>query len=256
VISDASNLDDSADRLADRFRSDSKVSVVKRGGERAWVSHANLLLEESDTELFCWMPQDDLVLSSAYFENLVDALDRNPDRVLAFPSVCRRVKQGWLAGREPEPAPYRRPPIVLGSEPPDVEAVKLLRSWNMALGCWRGVFRRRLARPIPETADCPDLIWTFSLALEGNFVEVPEAGYLKRLHRDSALHSMAWQGAGTAEALYRAEVSSRMSRDPERGAQIMVEVRRHLRRHRFLRQEMAARRVGAALLGKPRPIYE
>ena len=256
VISDASRLDDTADRLADHFREDARVSVICPTGITGWVAHANLLLEQADTELFCWMPQDDLISPPDYFELLAEALDRNPDRVLAFPSVCRRVRRGWLRSRELEPAPYRQPPIPLGEESPDVEAVKMLRYWNMALGGWRGVFRRPLARPIPETTYCPDLIWTFSLALEGNFVEVPDARYLKRLHRDSALHSMRWQGERTAESLYAAEVSGRMSGQPERAAEVMREVRRHLRRHRFFRQEAVVRRAGAALLGRPRPIYE
>lgn len=256
MISDASQLDDTLDRLADRFRGDSRVTVLRHDRKLGWIEHANLLLERSGTELFCWMPQDDLVSPADYFSLLVDALDENEDRVLAFPLVCRRVKRGWLAPQELEPAPYRRPPVELGARPSDVEAVTMLRSWNMALGCWRGVFRRDLARPIPDTADRPDLIWTFSLALAGSFIEVPEAVYLKRLHRGSARLSMKWDGAASAEALYRAEVESRLGGRPERVEEVMAEVRRYLRSHQFLRQRMAVRRVGAAVLGRPRPVYE
>ncbi len=256
VISDASGLDGSPERLARIFAGDDRVEVVRRDTELNWIEHCNLLLREATTEYFCWMPQDDLVSPEGYFDLLTAALDNNPDRVLAFPTVLRRVSEGRLRRREVEPLAYRRPPIELGRRPPEAEAVDLLRRWNMGLGCWRGVFRSELARAIPETDAAADLIWAFSMALSGYFIEVPEARYLKRLHNGSAHRRMRWQGKQEARRLYEAEVRARIADSPERRAGILNAVDSHLMRHRYVRSTHRVRSAGAFILKGRRPVLE
>ena len=256
VISDASNLDDAPALLARHFAGDGRVSVIERQQPLDWIAHANLLLAESRTEYFCWMPQDDLVLPDDYFELLAGTLDRHPDRVLAFPTVLRRVRRGRLRAREADPLPYRRPPIELGCRPPEEEAADLLRKWNMGLGCWRGVFRRDVARPIPRTDDSADLVWTFSMALAGHFIEVPEARYLKRLRRDSTHRQMRWQGREHARRLYEAEVEARLVDSPGRMATTMKQVDRHLAWHRHFRTMRSLRSAAAFVVEGRRPIFE
>lgn len=256
VISDASHLDDAAGKLEDRYRSDPRVMVRTRPDKLHWTQHTDLLLREADTEYFCWMPQDDLIEPDDYFESLVSSLDRNPDRALAFPTVYRKATIGRLRRRPIGEVAYREPPFLLGEEDAPKEAVRMLREWNMALSCWRGVFRRSLARPVPMTDDCADLIWVFSLALAGNFIHVRRARYLKRFHRGSALHSMPWEGMSSAMDLYRREIDARIGSDPELAAQVAREVRRYLPRHRFGRLAHRFRPVGAFALNRPRPVYE
>ncbi len=255
VISDASRLDDTADRLAEIYRSDPRVSVVSRAVTVGWVEHANQLLEEASTELFCWMPQDDLVSPDNYFEILVSALDDDPERVLAFPTVVRRISKGWARRREPGPAPFRSPPTDLGGKPAGAAAVKLLRAWNLGLA-WRGVFRTTAARRIPDTSFCPDVLWAFSMALAGNLAWVPEARYLKRYHRGSALHSMDWQGMESAKRLYRTEVEARLGDEPERARRVMKDVSRFLALYQFRSQYMQLRSLAAGMLGVSRTAYE
>ena len=256
VLSDASHLDDAIERLEQSYRTDHRVEVVSRPGTLDWVQHANLLLEEAETEYFCWMPQDDLVNPPGYFELLVAALDGNPDRVLAFPTVLRKATTGRLRKRPAGEVAYAPPPFELGQSPPEVEAIRMLQEWNMALGCWRGVFRRELARPVPETSDCADLVWVFSMALAGNFIAVEEARYLKRFHRGSAMHSMRWQGMAEAMDLYRKEVETRIGKDPETAEFVLGEVRRYLNRHRWEQIAHRLRPLGAFALNRPRPVLE
>ncbi len=85
------------------------------------------------------------------------------DRILASCRVFRDATTGRLRKRPIGEVAYRPPPIELGQASPAEEAIRMLREWNMALACWTGVFRTDQARPIPETDDCADLVWTFSM---------------------------------------------------------------------------------------------
>ncbi len=255
VISDASHLDDSLDRLADRFRGDHRITVISRPEQLDWRGHANLLLDEATTDFFCWMPQDDLLSPELYFELLVDALEADAGRVLAFPTVLRRVTRGRIVRREVGPVRFPPPPVELGSGRPEIEAVEMLRRWNMAVA-WRGVFRRVSARPIPPTVDAPDLAWAFSLGLAGHFVEVPEARYLKRFHRDSAHRSMKSEGLARAVELYRLEVEARLGDDPEIRDQVLGQLNRILARRRFGQMINPLRRAGRFLADAPRVVFD
>ena len=256
VISDATHRDDAVGRLAETLGDDRRVEVKSRPEKLDWIRHANLLLAEAETPFFCWMPQDDMV-SPDYFELLVSALDEYPDRVLAFPTVVRKVTKGRLRTRAVGEIPYPPPPIELGEARPEEEAVRLLNEWNLALGCWRGVFRTSVARPAPATVDCADLVWAFSMALAGNFIEVEEARYLKRFHRGSALHSMRWQGMSSAMNLYRVEVEARLGTNPARVDPVMAGVQRYLRfKHRLIMYTLRLRPLAALALDRPRPALE
>ncbi len=256
MISDATRLDDAADRLADHYRGDPGVQVKSRRETLTWSEHANLLLAEADTRYFCWHPQDDLVSPGEYFELLVSALERDPDRVLAFPAVYRKVTVGRFRRRPAGEIAYRQPEFELGRARPEEEAVRMLREWNMALGCWRGVFRTDRARPIPQTDDCADLVWVFSMALAGSFIAVEEARYLKRFHRSSAINSMRWEGMAKALDLYRAEIEARIGPDPSAVQPVLREVRRYLRRHRLVRVLHPLRPLGTFVLNRPRAVRE
>ena len=255
VISDASLLDDSLEQLSDHFRGDGRVSFRPRANALSWHEHANLLLDEATTEFFCWMPQDDLVFPERYFDLLVSALEQAPGRVLAFPTVLKRVTRGRIVRREVGPVSFPPPPIELGSGPPETEALEMLRSWNIALA-WRGVFRRTHARPIPATEDAADLAWTFSMALAGGFIEVPEASYLKRFHRQSAHRAMKPERAGRTAELYRREVDARLGDDPGKRDRVLGELNRILARRRYARMLNPVRRAGRYAADAPRVVFE
>ncbi len=256
IISDASGLDDSVERLAVTYAADPRVSVINRDKCLDWREHANLLLAEADTEMFCWMPQDDLVSPDSYFESLVEALDSQPGKSLAFPRVMKRVTTGRVLRREVGLVSFPSPPICLGTDSAESEALEMLDRWNIAMA-WRGVFRRKLARPIPPTTDAPDLIWTFSMALAGNFIEVPEARYLKRFHRQSAHRTvMRRESASRVAALYRDEVDARFGEEPERRDAVLAELRPVLARRRRARMVRPLRRARRFAANTPRVVFE
>ncbi|MBK8293602.1 MAG: glycosyltransferase [Solirubrobacterales bacterium] len=256
IISDASGLDDSVERLAVTYAADPRISVVSRDQSLDWREHANLLLAGADTEYFCWMPQDDLVSPDSYFESLVGALDSHPGRSLAFPRVVKRVTTGRLRRREIGLNSFTLPPICLGTDSAESEALEMLGRWNIAMA-WRGVFRRKLARPIPPTTDAPDLIWTFSMALAGNFIEVPEAQYLKRFHRQSAHRTvMRRESASRVAALYGDEVAARFGGEPRKRDAVLAELRPVLARRRRARMVRPLRRARRFAANTPRVVFE
>ena len=186
----------------------------------------------------------------------VEALDSRPDSVLAFPTVLRKATTGRLRRKPIGEVAYGSPPIELGQRPPEQEAVRMLNEWNMALFCWRGVFHRDMARPIPETDDCADLIWTFSMALAGHFAQVDEARYLKRFHRGSGVDTMGWRGMSSAMDLYRLEIEARLGRNSAETRQVLAEVRRYLDRHRLIQLAGSLRGLGTFALNRPRAVRE
>lgn len=255
VISDASHLDDSAARLRELYADDEWVTVVSRPGSTGWCEHANRLLEEADTEYFCWMPQDDLLHPDGYFDLMVSALDDNPERSLAFPSIYKRVTRGRFLKREIAPVRFPSPPLKLGQSPPVAEALAMLDSWNLGLA-WRGVFRTRLARPLPPIDDAPDQIWTFSMALAGSLVEVPDAIYLKRFHRQSAHRRMTIEPPSRLTGLFRSEIEVRLANDPVLASTTVAEVDRLLKRRHLRRRVEPVARAWRFASNQPRVVFE
>jgi hypothetical protein len=215
VISDASGLDRAAERLAGLFRGDPSVEVIERSDRLDWVSHCNLLLDEAETEYFCWFPQDDLPISDRYFERLIEPLDRDPEVAVAVPTIfcvlgrgrtrrrpefLERFKTGLRGDRSQAGIHHRE-----GSDGRDSLGV-----------IWKGAFRRSLGRPMPQTGSgvASDIGWSFSMLLAGRIDEVPDALYLKRMHRQSATYlNDSTKGEQFRESLI-GEIEARM---PESG---------------------------------------
>jgi hypothetical protein len=230
--------------------------VLVRDHQLDWIDHMNLLLSESVATYFCWLPQDDLVGPGGgeYFELLLAALDEDPAAVLAFPAVWRRITSGRLNRRPAGELPYRPPPFPLGRDSPQDEAVALLARWNLGFA-WRGIFRRSAARPIPRTRTSADAIWTYSMALSGHLVEVPDAKYLKRFHPGSAHLTMEAESLAVMQAAYRAEVLARTDPGPER-QRVLGRTRRAVLRSHLRQKTSGMRRAAGLVIDHPRAQVE
>ena len=259
VISDASGLDDSAERLSALLATDPGVSVVKRPRHLDWVSHCNLLLAEAETEFFCWLPQDDLVLSDDYFERLVDLLRDDPEAVLALPNVHAVFGRGRIR---------RRPEFIsrlvgsTGSAPLRFRAAEpeaLFGSRRLGIP-WRGIFRRERSRPMPpiEVGTSSDVVWIFSMLLSGDLVEATDALYLKRWHRESATYRMGGSSLESIGPLLRTEMEARHLNSDFDRERILADSERYIE----LRRESQPREPGIAgkalrrLANEPLPFFE
>ncbi len=215
VISDASGLDDSAARLEELLAGSPNVKVVTRGERLDWVAHCNLLLEEAVTEFFCWLPQDDILMSDRYFEPLVESLNRDPGVAVALPAVFSVHGRGRFHPR-PEFLVRRRSVLRAERDGGGVDFSIASRPPGSLGVIWKGTFRRSMARPMPvvRQGTFSDVAWAFSMALAGGIVEVPDAIYLKRLHSQSATYlTKQTSGADLLEAL----VGEANARFPEGG---------------------------------------
>jgi len=260
VISDASGLDDSATRLEDMFAGNPIVEVVKRPDHLDWVSHCNLLLEEAGTEYFCWLPQDDILMSDRYFEPLVEALDKDPGVAVALQTVFSVHGRGRFR-RRPEFLVRRRSVLRDEQDGGGVDLSIASRPLGSLGSIWKGTFRRDLARPMPAFAQgtSSDVAWAFSMALAGEIVEVSNAAYLKRQHRQSATYMMK----PTSDAqLHEALVGEVNARFPDggdargRALEMADRVVASAVTARARYQPGVLRKVVRRLANEPRPYYE
>jgi hypothetical protein len=276
VLSDATHEDDALGRLEQRFGDDPRVVFRRREERLDWREHCNLLLDESEAEYFCWMPQDDAVGPDDYFALLVAALEADEDAVLAFAPSSIPVRRGRGSPLKVRrnlylPIPHSdvsrrdgrlidiKPPetLTLGHAPPEEDALWLLENWPIAIA-WRGVVRRALARPIPanNSSDHTDSLWAFSIALAGQLVCVEETRYFKRFHQTSAHQGFSsWRPWDQAD-LYRAEVEARLGAGTERSEGVLDELEGFYRRRRWWQVRNAIGKLWDWIIDKPRIAVE
>jgi glycosyltransferase involved in cell wall biosynthesis len=132
----------------------------------------------SDSEYFQWAAHDD-VHEPRFLEACVDALDRNPSAILAFPRV-------QFIGPDGAPCGERERAVALGSPDAATRYRALLPSYD----CLEifGVIRRTALRRRPVIGFHPDGdgVLLAALALEGRFHEVPEVLFHSRRHPGQA----------------------------------------------------------------------
>jgi len=191
LLSDRHGEVDAVEVLARHFTADSRVRVLVAHDRLNWVDHYNLLMRSASGKYVMWMPHDDLY-PGGYVSQLVTALERHPDAVLAY----GRLETISVDG-SPVPGPIRS---VLPVDPKDPwsvgVALRLLFFWNIWI-TFRGLMRREIVmqwalfiRPTLDLVEA-DVYWLFALALKGRFCFVPECFCTKRFHSTSA--SAPWK---------------------------------------------------------------
>ncbi|MFM9042934.1 MAG: glycosyltransferase family A protein [bacterium] len=276
VVSDATHEDDALDQLQARLGGDPRVVFRPRAERLDWREHCNLLLAESESEYFCWMPQDDAVGPDDYFSLLVEALEGDPGAVLAFAPMSVPVRRGRgnpmrvrrnlhlpvprsdVRRRETRSIDIKPPPtLALGKTSPEEEALLLLEHWPIGVA-WRGVVRRSLARAIPanDSSDHTDSLWSFSIALAGRLACVEGTRYFKHYHETSAHQGFAPWAPWDQANLYRAEVEARLGAGSDRSEVVLAELEGFYRRRRWWRVKNAIGKIGDWIIDKPRIAVE
>jgi hypothetical protein len=194
VVSDASGIDDTLDRL--------RRDIPERPGLRyvepvavgsGWVAHCNHLLSEARTPYFMWLPHDDEI-GADWVRRSEETLEQQPKAILATGSI--------VALDRPDSAPYpSRITLTERFAAPD-RSERVLSGVRAAvygdtsqLGLvFRSVFRRDLACPLPTDppgGEWADILWAIRMLVRGYFADVPGAEYGKRWHPENT-HS-AWR---------------------------------------------------------------
>lgn len=179
VVSDATGLDDTWERLRARHPDLPVTWLGPRSLEAGWVAHCNDLLARADTELAMWLPHDD-DLTADWVTAAQAALDAAPDAVMAVGPLAAEGETG--------PPRYAVHPGLASPDPASRvgDALRCITgSASALLGMtFRGVHRVDRAVPLPSYeagGDWCDVLWALEMVARGPVVAT-EAVYVKRWH--------------------------------------------------------------------------
>ena len=181
LISDRHREDDAIECLQQEFSLDQRFRFLIGEDRLDWRSHYNLLLSEASGEYFIWVSHDDSY-SADYIMRLVEALEKNPDAIMAYGQVERIDLNG-------KPLTYAPSRIHHHDGPPGVlTAYRIVTSAGLQ---FHGVFRRSLLvdrelyiRPTASNI-AADMLWLFTVAMIGRMVFVESCTFFKRYYPSS-----------------------------------------------------------------------
>ena len=169
LISDDASPDNTA-AVCEQFATrHANCRLIRQQKNLGWIGNVNALLQAADGDMYFFAFHDD-VLAPEYVAKLVEALENNPDAIMAFSDVELTYQDGTqerCAFQDLRGAPVDRAMSVASRE----------RNWWVPN---RGLFRAAAARRIggmkrhwrgEVTADWP---WLLHMAVLGQFVRVPE----------------------------------------------------------------------------------
>lgn len=188
LISDDASPDHTA-ALCEQFAArHSNCHVIRQPKNLGWIGNVNALLQVADGDMYFFAFHDD-VLAPEYVAKLVEALESNPDAIMAFSDLQLTLQDGTQ-----ERHAYRN---LSGLDAPVARAMSVAARE----GSWwvpnRGLFRAGAARRIGGmkrhwrgelSADWP---WLLHMAVLGQFIRVPEILVFKTYMPDSL--SKSWR---------------------------------------------------------------
>ncbi len=188
LISDDASPDNTA-VLCEQFAArHSNCKLIRQPKNLGWIGNVNALLQAAAGDMYFFAFHDD-VLASEYVSKLVDALESNPEAIIAFSDVELTYQDG-----KRERCTYGE---LSGLDTPVDRAVSMA---SRAGNWWvpnRGLFRAAAGRRIggvkrhwrgEVSADWP---WLLHMAVLGQFVRVPEILCFKDYKPDSL--SRSWK---------------------------------------------------------------
>lgn len=157
---------------------DPRVSYRRNANNVGLTGNLNLLVPLARGRLFKWASADD-VLRPGYLERCVEAIDADPEVVLAYP------RTDFVDG-DGAPLAFEDPGWHLVSDDPSERLLYAITAdqWmNAVMGVIRTDALKR-TRLMPRYAG-PDCRLLAELSVLGKFVEVPELLFIRRVHAGS-----------------------------------------------------------------------
>lgn len=187
VVSDNASTDSTLLLVQERARTDSRLRVVTTEMNMGAGWNFNRVLELAEGRYFHWAGSDDL-LDPAFLSRCVTALEDEPGAVLAYPRTMLIDAGGNETGEFPNRLELRDPN-------PSVRLRRYLRSIRLANPIF-GVIRTDQLRDVGGLGTFPsaDLLTLARLAMRGQFIEVDQVMFYRRMHGEQS-----WQGAGSHE---------------------------------------------------------
>ena len=201
IISDNASTDRTADICRRYAERDFRVRYIRQPKNIGLSPNHNFVVDEARGEFFKWAASDDLY-GRELLRRCVDALDKNPDVVLAHAWTAAIDSQGNVTQAYDYPlktdspsAPERFRSFMFGSsglfEDPERDDHALIRVNNYGIlrACDEyGVIRTQALREIRphHSYHHEDRIVVIELLLRGSFCLVPDWLYFRRDHEDRA----------------------------------------------------------------------
>lgn len=187
VVSDNASTDSTLSLLRDRARTDPRLRIVTTEINMGAGWNFNRVLELAEAEYFHWAGADDL-MDRAMLSRCVNALEENPGAVLAYPRTMLIDADGEETGEFPNR-------LELADKSPSARLRRYLRNIRLANPIF-GVMRTDELREAGGLGTFPsaDLLTLGRLAIRGEFIEIDQVMFYRRMHKDQS-----WQGAGGHE---------------------------------------------------------
>jgi len=184
VVSDNASTDASVDIVEEYAASDHRIRLFRSPVNRGAAWNYNEVFRRSESPYFKWAAADDK-LAPTCLERLIEALDAAPPEVAAVYPLTQII--------DAEGRPVRTHAENLAApvgSPPHLRLGHVLRNLYLgnavyALARADALRRTRLHGPFPSS----DYVLLAELALVGEFREVPEPLFLRRLHEGTSVQA-------------------------------------------------------------------
>ena len=179
IVSDNCSTDATGEIVQDLAARDGRVRYVRNLRNIGAARNYNQLVELARADLFKWAGYDDLLLPG-YLRRCLEVVDAEPDVVIAYPRTAIIDADGAVVREHDDKLHLRQP------DPVD-RVVAFTRDFTLCNPCF-GVIRREvlkrtgLVRPFVSS----DVTLLAELAMLGQWHEVPERLFLRRVHETSS----------------------------------------------------------------------
>ena len=181
IISDNASKDGTEAICREYASKDSRIKYYRNETNLGASKNFNSLVERAQGEYFKWASHDD-VHAREYVERCVEVLDKEPGVVLCYPKAQEISPDGEVTGVYTEN-------INIKSSKPHERLHQLLETfgWYHATQAY-GLMRTEVLKKTAMLGNYPhsDRVLLAELALWGEFYEVPEFLFQRRVHPDVA----------------------------------------------------------------------
>lgn len=187
IVSDNASTDETGAILADYAERDSRVRVVTQSVNGGAAANYNTLVDLARGRYFKWAAHDD-VLGETFLERCIVLLEKSADTtVIAFPRTHWIRSDGTSIGDYTDPLPWTPG----GSPSQRLRDLLADQKYSYLLKCSPifGLIRTDALRKTRciQSFMSSDRVSLIELALLGDWVEVPEFLFRRRLHEQTSL---------------------------------------------------------------------
>jgi hypothetical protein len=179
IISDNCSTDATGEVAQDLAARDDRVRYVRNLRNIGAARNYNQLVDLARSDLFRWAGYDDLLLPGN-LKSCLDVIDTEPDVVIAYPRTTIIDGDGAVVRDHDDKLHLRQP------DPVD-RVVAFTRDFTLCNPCF-GVIRRDVLQRtgLVQPFVSSDVTLLVELALLGQWHEVPERLFLRRVHETSS----------------------------------------------------------------------